>query len=494
MNAKREGETAVGDFVYKSAGELAQLIRDGQATSTEVVQDHLEQLDKHNEVLNAVVVNLANEALEEAARCDEEASSGCFRGPLHGVPMTIKEQYWLKGTPSTVNFKMMKDWVAPTDAFVVDNLKRAGSVILGKTNVPKNLTDYQVSGDIYPEGKNPYGTEHSPGGSSGGAAAALASGMVPIELGGDFGGSIRNPSNYCGLFGIKPTEDTVPGFGSVPRAKGARGGVFHMAQPGPMARNPEDLELVWKVIRGPYGPDRSTSRIEWKGASDKSLRDYKVAWVDGWPGYEASGPTKALIAGFISQLEEHGCATENAAPAGDLHERSLSVFIRLFTQLISQDMPRLIRPLAKMQLKSGLLKGSDGFRSEFNGGFKDSFLYYSETMGLRARLVAEWESFFAQHDLLVCPMGFGPAFERCKTGAPISYDGKEMAYIYYAWPYLACFNASGHPAMNIPLGLGDDGLPVGVQVVGPYWSEPDLIQFAKLVSEFTEGFVRPESY
>jgi amidase len=115
-------------------------------------------------------------------------------------------------------------------------------------------------------------------------------------------------------------------------------------------------------------------------------------------------------------------------------------------------------------------------------------------MGIRAGVVDEWEQFFEKFDLLICPMSYGPAYKRTRIGTPIHYDGKTFVYLDYAWPYLTCFNASGHPGINIPLGLGKDGLPMGIQVVGPYWSEPDLIQFAKLVAEFTPGFIKPEGY
>jgi amidase len=484
----------MGEFIYKSATELAEIISSGEATSTDVVKDHLEQIKKHNPALDAVVILLEEQALKEAARCDEEARRGQYRGPLHGVPMTIKEQYWLKGTKTTVNFKMYKDWTAPEDAVIVDRLRRAGAVIMGKTNVPKNLTDYQVSGDIYPECKNPYNPEYSPGGSSGGSATALATGMTPVELGGDFGGSIRNPSNWCGLYGLKPTENTIPRHGNICIPEGARGFVFHMATAGPMARTPTDMELVWEIIQGPHKGDRTVPGIEWKNTIGKSLRDYRVAWVDGWPGYETSDETRSLIRNFAEQLRQKDGHSENAGPAKDLHERSLALWVRLFAQLTSQDVPRLIRPFMKMQMRKGMLNGFTKFKKELNKGFKNSFIYYSETMGIRAALVAEWEQFFERFDLLVCPMSYGPAIKRSKTGAPIHYDGKKLVYLDYAWPYLSCFNASGHPGINIPLGIGKEGLPVGVQVIGPYWSEPELIQFAKLVSGFTPGFIRPEGY
>ena len=484
----------MGDFIYKSAIELAEFVRNRKATSTEIVKDHLGQIERHNSTLNAVVILVEDEALKTAARCDAETAQGKFRGPLHGVPMTVKEQYWVKGTKSTLNFSRLKDWTATEDAVIVDRLRKAGAVILGKTNVSRNLADYQVSGDIYPECKNPYNLAFSPGGSSGGASAALASGMIPIEVGCDFGGSIRIPSNYCGLWGMKPTEDTVPRHGMVPVPEGNKGFALHMAQAGPMARDPEDLELVWKTILGPHKSDRNTPRIEWRKADCKALGDYKVAWVDGWPGYETGIQTKLVIRNFIDQLTQNNCTTENACPGDNLHERSLSLYMRLFTQLISQDVPRFIRPFMKMEIKNGFLKGMDEFHWEFNKGFKDSFIHYSETMGIRAGIVNEWEQYFEKFDFLVCPMSIGPAYKRCKTGTPIHYDEKEHTYIKYAWPYVACFNASGHPGMNLPLGIGEDGLPVGVQVIGPYWSEPELIQFAKLISKFTSGFVKPESY
>ena len=140
------------------------------------------------------------------------------------------------------------------------------------------------------------------------------------------------------------------------------------------------------------------------------------------------------------------------------------------------------------------MKGMNKFRSEYNHGFSSSLKTYSETMGIRTEIISEWEQFFKQYDLLICPMSYGPAFRRCKMGTPITYNGKTLIYLNYVWPYVACFNATGLPALNIPLGIGKEGLPLGIQVVGPYWSEPLLLHFAKLVSGFTPGFVKPMGY
>lgn len=476
---------------YESAIELAAQVRSGQRSAVDVTREHVDRIRRLDPALDAVVIDLTDAALAEAAVLDREAAEGRFRGPLHGVPMTVKEQFWVKGTRTTVNSRMTKDWVAPEDGLVVRRLRQAGAVIMGKTNVPLNLVDYQVAGDLYPEGKNPYDPSRTPGGSSGGSAAALAAGMTPLELGGDLGGSIRVPASFCGVYGLKTTEGTVPTHGSGPVPKGLKGFVSHLGVSGPMSRTAADLELAWRVIAGPDASDRSVPRIAWADASSRTLTDVRVAWVDGWPDAQPSDATRAVIRKVVDLLAANGATVRQASSVDDLHRRSLALFVRLFPQVIGQGVPRMFMPLIKRSLKGGLLKGSTAFRRELDTGFKRGFDNYTETLAIRRGLTAEWERFFEEHDVLICPTSFGPAFRRCRIGTPIPVDGGEVVYLDYAWPYVACFNASGHPAIQIPLGLDTDGLPVGIQVVGPYWSEPELLRFAALLAELTPGFVRP---
>jgi len=484
----------MGKYIYSSAIELAAMIRKGEASSEAIVQEHIDRIKAYNDQLKAVVIETFEEALMEARLCDDEAKHGKFRGPLHGVPMTVKEQFWVKGLKSTINVKMFKDFVAPEDAIVVERLRNSGAIILGKTNVPKNLLDFQVWGEIYPEGKNPYDPERSPGGSSGGSSAALASGMVPIELGGDLGGSIRNPSNFCGLYGLKPTDDSLPLHGMSPVPKKAKGFIFHMAQAGPMARDLDDLELLWDVLSGPDKRDRRVPRIDYGKPSGKGLKEYKIAWMDEWPGFPTGNQVKRSLRDLVQKMETKGVKVINKGPGNNLHERSLAFWMRLFPQLVCQDMPALIRPLFKWDLQRTLMRGVKKFKKEFNQGFTLSFINYSETMGIRSSIISEWESFFESYDFLLCPMAFGPAYKRGKLGEPITEEGKTMVYANYVWPFTACFNASGHPGMNIPLGLNEQGLPLGVQLVGPYWSEKEMIHFAKQLVKLTPGFIRPEGY
>ncbi|HVA95048.1 MAG TPA: amidase family protein [Candidatus Dormibacteraeota bacterium] len=481
-------------YIYQSACELAKLIREGRAGSVDIVKEHVTRIRQRNAELNAVVDLFEEEAMETAAERDRQARDGKFLGPLHGVPVTIKEQFWIKGKRSTINSKMHKDFVAPVDAVVVDRIRKSGAVILGHTNIPRFLLDYQVWGDIYPEGKNPYNTDCTPGGSTGGGAAAVAAGFSPLELGGDLGGSIRVPSNFCGLYGLKPTEKTVPLHGNVPLRKNAKTYIVHLAQAGPLARTLEDVELLWKIIVGPHESDRDIPRIEWRVPAKKSLHDYRIAWVDGWPGHPVSAQVSSAIQGLAAKLEQHGCRVENRMPEGNLHEESLNLWMGIFPYIIAQGLPWIARRFLKMDLNSTLLKGVEKYRTEFDKAFAMSANHYGEMMLRRHLAVARWERFFADYDFLICPGSFGPAYARTMIGSKLRYDGAEMIYGDYAWPFVACFNASGHPALNIPLGLGKEGLPLGAQIVGPYWSEPELLNFAPQASPLTGGFVKPANY
>ncbi len=205
--------TTTSDLCYATAIELARRIRDHEVSSAEVTEAFLARIAAHNRKLNAIVHLFETEARSHAQAADEALARGQSWGPLHGVPVTIKEQFLMANTPSTLNSRRLKDFVAPDDGVLVKRIKSAGAVILGKTNVPANLEGYQVPGDIYPEGKNPHRLERTPGGSSGGGAAAVAAGLTALELGADGGGSLRVPAHFCGVFCLKPTDKTIPRYG-----------------------------------------------------------------------------------------------------------------------------------------------------------------------------------------------------------------------------------------------------------------------------------------
>src|SRR5688572_9499896 len=215
---------------FASACELAAMIRNGQISAYQLTELYLARIQQHNPALNAIAIGNDADALRTARERDDDLRKNSVRGPLHGVPVTVKESFNLTGLKTTVNFPQLKDNVASSDALIVQRLKEAGASILGKTNIPTMLSDYQSFGPLYPTANNPYDMTRTPGGSTGGGAAAVAAGLTTLEIGSDIGGSVRVPAHFCGLFGLKPTENAAThGDGHVPPVPGSHGGFVAMA-------------------------------------------------------------------------------------------------------------------------------------------------------------------------------------------------------------------------------------------------------------------------
>jgi amidase len=483
---------STSDLCYATATELARRIRDRELSSAEVTEAFLARITAHNTTVNAIVQLFEGEARSRAKEADEALARGERWGPLHGVPVTIKEMFLMANTPSTLNSRRMKDFVAPEDGVLVKRIKSAGAVILGKTNVPANLQGYQCKGDIYPEGKNPYRLERSPGGSTGGGAAAVAAGMTALELGADGGGSLRVPAHFCGVFCLKPTDKTIVRYGGMPLPKKARGFLVNMAQPGPLGRSIDDLELLWEIIRGPDPSDFEIAPIDWRPPSGRPLAQLRVAWTDGLEQYVAGAETREQLAALAARIEDTGARVEKAAPS--IFPRAREVFVHLQGALLGQDMPWLVRKIFPTFVARGLLKGQPDMVRLLRRALKMNTQEYAAALGIKRVWVEDIERFFDSHDVLLAPVSYGPAFERCKQGTPLYFDGALGPYNDYCWPYVGPFNASGHPALVMPLGTSKDGLPIGVQLVGPYWSEPELLHIAREVAPLTKGFAAPQGF
>ncbi len=488
----RTDATSTADLGYATAGELARRIRDREISSAEVTEAFLARIAANNDKINAIVHLLEAGARSRAKEADEALARGHSWGPLHGVPVTIKEQFLMADTPSTLNTKRMKDFIAPEDGAIVKRIRSAGAVILGKSNVPANLEGYQVQGDIYPVGKNPYGLEYSPGGSSGGGAAAVASGLTALELGADGGGSLRVPAHFCGVFCLKPTDKTIIRYGGLPLPKGARGFLVNMAQPGPLGRSIDDLELLWEIIRGPDPSDFEIAPIDWRPPSGRSLEQLRFAWTDGFEEYVAGAETRELLAALAVRVERAGARVEKAAPA--IHPRATEVFVQLFGALVGQDMPWLVRKIFPIFAARGLLKGQPRVVWLLRRALRMNTKEYAAALGLKRVLAEDIEHFFGNHDVLLSPVSYGPAFKRCKEGSALDFDGVLGPYNDYCWPYVGPFNASGHPALVMPLGTSKNALPIGIQLIGPYWSEPELLHIARQLAPLTKGFVAPRGF
>lgn len=481
-------------ILYKSASEIAGMIRNKEAKSEEVVRALIDRIKNENHNYNALIWLREEEAIADAKRCDERIAAGdSLLPPLFGVPITIKEHYWVKGSPSTMNAKMF-GFIAPEDGPAVKALKDAGAIILGTTNVPFMLSDYQTQGEVYPTASNPYDTTRTPGGSTGGGAAALAAGFTCAELGSDLGGSIRVPSAFCGLWGLKST------CGAINMTQGASPDTvtkftrFALASSGPLARVPEDLALMWHALRNTPLDPKFQKPIDRPAATTRTIDQYRFAWMDEWPhGSEhvaVSVDVKKKLALLVDSLQKRGVQVTKDAP--DIYEDLQRMFLTSFGGMMGEGQPWLLRKLMLMQM--GGMAPTEELRGTFAEVLDDpSDVRWAETEKERAELQGEWDSFFKKHDFIILPLSYGAAFKKCPQGSDLAGDnGAVVHYMDYV-PYAYVINATGNPTLSVPMGLNDEGLPIGLQIVGPQNSEEELLHLAMLLKPLVPGFVRPKS-
>lgn len=480
-----------GRFIYRSASELAKMIKSGEATSVEIVREYINNIKNNNWKYNAIVWLREEEALLEAKLADEKVSLGDTTQPLLGVPVTIKEQFGLKGFPCTLNAKRL-GIIAREDAEVVKQIKNAGAIIIGSTNLSLMVSYNETFGEIYPTGNNPFDTTRTPGGSTGGGAAALAAGFTALSLGADAGGSIRIPAAFCGVYGFKPS------FGAINITKGVmpfelmKGSKFGIASAGPLARTAEDLEMYWQILMKTPIDNRFQEKINWQASSEQTLEQYNVAWMDEWQHGDdvvrIGSDVKSKLNSLIESLKKQGVFVTKDAP--DTYDEMYRIWGGMLFQVTTQDENWLVRKVIKMSMSK--MDNGDEFFDEIGTSLDDnSTEYWNKLLTDQKLLIEKIESFFKNYNFLVLPLTYGPAFTKCNACAFLpDENGEPMHYIDY-FPYAAIFNASGHPAVVVPMGLNADGLPIGIQIVGPMFSDPKLLHFIKLLKPLIPGFAAP---
>ncbi len=265
-----------------------------------------------------------------------------------------------------------------------------------------------------------------------------------------------------------------------------------MAPPGPLGRSIDDLELLWEIIRGPDSSDFEIAPIDWRPSSGRSLAQLNVAWTDGFEPYVAGAETREQLAALAAQIKGAGAGVEKAAPA--IHPRANEVFVQLLGAQLGQDMPWLVRQIFPTFAARGLLKGQPQVVRRLRRALKMNTQDYAAALGVKRVLVEDIERFFGRHAVLLAPVSYGPAFPRGPEGRALDFDGTKGPYNDDCWPYVGPFNASGHPALVMPLGTSEDGLPIGVQLIGPYWSEPEHLHTARQWAPLTQGFVAPPGF
>jgi amidase len=455
------------DLVFASTLQLAAAIRSGSVSAAEVLEAHLAQIEAYNPALNAVVTLDAEQARAQARAADAALANGEDCGPLHGVPFTLKDAHATAGMRTTSGFPPLASHVPQEDSTVTARLKAAGGVLIGKTNLPTLLADFQSNNPIFGSTNNPWKIERTSGGSSGGAAAALAAGMTPFEIGTDLSGSIRIPAHFCGVFGLKPTEQRVSLAGLIPGLPPPRS-VRIMSCIGPMARTAEDLALLYRIIAGPDGRDTDVQPVPIEEPPDVALANLRIAFAPTLPGLPVAADIRHAIEQLARQLYRAGAIVEQAVlPALDFTQD-----LRSAGELI------------------GMLVGA--FQPEANTA-PTTLAQYLEALHRRDQSMLAWEQFFQEWDALLCPAAMVTAFPHCEPGTPLRLDGQDVDY-WMVSGHCTIFNYTGHPAAVLPYAQDADGLPIGVQVVGRRWGEAHLLAIASALSSIAGAFRRPPGY
>ncbi len=456
------------DDLFCSATQLAGAIRAGDTSSTATLEAHLAQIERHNPALNAIVTLDAERAAARAWEADRALARGEVWGPLHGVPFTLKDAHETAGLRTTVGFPPLADYVPQADGTVAARLAKAGGILLGKTNVPTMLADFQADNPIFGRTNNPWDRGRTSGGSSGGAAAAVAAGLTPFDIGTDLSGSIRLPAHFCGVYGLKPTEGRVSLIGVIPNPQDAPRSVRLMSCIGPLARTVDDLDLLYRVIAGPDGRDTDVPPVPLDAPPTLGLAGLRIAVAPTLPGLPVAAAIRAAIRRLADQLTDAGAIAEEVTlPALD------------FTQ-----------DLMGAGALIGMLVGA--FEQEEGQG-SITLAQYLEALQRRDRSILVWEHFFASWDALLCPASMITAFPHCEPGLPLQVDGAATDY-WMVSAHSTIFNYTGHPAVVLPYTQDCDGLPLGVQLVGKRWGEARLLGVAKALAPLTGDFRRPRGY
>lgn len=484
----------MNDVIFGTATELAAQIQSRQVSSAEAVGAFLSHIAEHNPKLNAIVTLDEAGARRRAQQADEALARGEIWGPLHGVPVTLKDSLETAGLRTTSSHKPLADHVPQHDATAVARLRQAGAVLLGKTNLPELAGDIQTNSPLFGRTNNPWNPEYTPGGSSGGEAAAIAAGLSPLGLGSDFGGSLRIPAHFCGLFGLKPTDHRVSIAGHIPPPPGSLNSVRHMPVIGPLARCIADLRLGLSIIAGPDGRDTSVPPVPLNDTPQRPLKSLRFAWTDQFGDVPASAETQGALAELASRLSQIGCQVERKNPPDFDFELAWKSAGALFGAMVFSPIPTPIRLLMRLM---GTARYKDPiYRSAFRMTFSSARSYFA-ALTQRDHLINSLESFLAGYDAWLCPVASVPAFHHGRPDRldlPLDVDGQMIPGALAGLGYTTVFNLTGHPVVVLPWAQSREGLPIGVQVVGPLWGEMALLNVADALTEITGPFRRPTGW
>lgn len=475
---------------FETASGLARAIRNGKLTSREATEAHLERIARLNGPINALVVIDRAGAMKAARAADRAlARKGASLGPLHGVPITIKEAFDVAGLHTTSSHPPLKDNVAAADATAVARLRAAGAVILGKTNVPELCADFQTDSPLFGTSKNAWDERRTAGGSTGGGAVAVAARLSPLELGSDIGGSVRNPAHYNGIFSLKPTEWRVPARGHVPDLPGITRVTRYMGTFGPLARSVDDLELALRVIAGPDGYEVEAPPVPIGPTPRLAAGDLRIAVLETNPLVKVSEDTARVVQATARLLSKAGAKVKRAEPEGLGWTQSWEDWCDLFQYMLNA-----LKPLGKRERFFAMLESSDpSARSAARGARLDMGAFFA-LLDRRDRTVRQCETFLDQYDAWLMPVMPDAAFIRQSQKAPLVIDGVPHPYFFAGTSYNYLANFTGQPSIVLPCGFSKEGLPIGLQLTGKRWGEAKLLGVAKVLEKLLAPCPVPPNY
>ena len=494
VRARPGAGAALADLDFASAGEVARAIRRGDVSSVELTTRTVERIKRYNPRLNAIVTLTEDAALARARAADEARARGDWWGPLHGVPCTIKDTFETAGVKTTAGVSSLAQHVPARDAAVVERYRGAGAVILGKTNVPEWASDWQSYNAVFGAANNPWDLSRTPGGSSGGEAAALAAGLSYLSAGSDIGGSIRVPAHFCGVYGHKPTLGVVPLRGHIPPPPGGPPGPpSSLAVAGPLARSAADLALALQILGGPDGDEARAYRWSLPPARGSRLTDYRIGFVLDDPRCPVSPEVGAVVRQAVDALRKAGAQLEEGWPPGvvpaDQYDAYLYALFATFGFQLKDEQLESLR--ARAASKEG------GYPSIIARAWTDPIKSHQAAARRRMAARAAWQAYFRTHDAFLLPTEFVPAFphdhsqpqqaRRLATPA-----GPREYYDLLFW--IAFATLTGLPATTAPIGLTSGGLPVGLQIIGPYLEDLTPIDIAGKLADVAGGFRPPGGY
>ena len=458
------------EICFMTAGELVQRMQSRDLSAVEVMKAHLARIERINPVVNAIVTLLPEQALEHARAADEALARGQDPGPLHGLPIAHKDLVFTKGIRTTKGSPIFKDFIPDTDDLIVERLKQAGAITIGKTNTPEFGAGSQTFNAVFGQTLNPYDTSKTCGGSSGGAAVALACGMLPIADGSDMGGSLRNPASFCNVVGMRPSPGRVPGWPKL--AAWATLGVE-----GPMARTVEDAALMLSTIAG--WDSRSPIAIAEPGnvfsrSLERDFKDVRIAWSPDLGTLPVDPRVTSAIEKQRHVFEDLGCLVEEAEPD--------------FTD--ADEIFKVLRAWAfELNFSEHLASHPDQLKDSVIWNIREGQKLSGPQIGKierkRTELYHRVRRFMQKYDFIVLPVSQVPPFDVNQEYVTEINDVKMETYIDWM---KSCYYITtiGHPAISVPCGFTADGLPVGLQIVGRHQDDFGVLQMARAFEKNTE--------